>query len=210
MKHFSAEEWSDYVRGLSPPGERTQMQEHLDSGCEPCRATVGWLTEIAILAAQDVAVEPPEQVVMRAHAIFTAPEPRDWIERLEQLAAELVFDSERDLQPAGVRSVESGAVRLLYRAGDYSIELMLEPAEGSCEIIGQIANETNQSDDLNGAVVQIVSAGQTLGETETNQFGEFMIEQPDSRSAILRVAVKRYGKKIDLPLRYPKRLADRS
>jgi len=210
MKHFSAEEWSDYVRGLSPPGERDRMKEHLDSGCGPCRETVAWLSDVVRIAADEPGVDPPEEVVARARAIFAAPEPKDWIERLEQIAAKLVFDSQRDLQPAGVRAVAADSLRLLYRAGEYSVDLMLEPAEDSCEIIGQIVNESNEADDLSGAVVQIVTAGQTVAETETNQFGEFMIEQPEIRNGILRIALKRYGKKIDLPLRYPKQIADHS
>ncbi|MBZ5602527.1 MAG: hypothetical protein LAO79_09490 [Acidobacteriia bacterium] len=208
MSHFSAEKWSDYVRGLSPPGERDRMKEHLDSGCTVCREAMSWLSEVARIAAGEAGLEPPPDVVARAHAIFAAPEPRDWIERLEQLAAELVYDSRRDLAPAGVRSVEAAGVRLRYQTGHYSVDLMLEPAEGFCDIVGQIANESGHDDDLAGAVVQIVAAGKTMGETETNQFGEFMIEQPEARHVILRIALKHYGKRIDLPLQYPNKPAD--
>jgi hypothetical protein len=171
---------------------------------------VAWLQMVAQFASHEASFEPPQEVVVRAQSIFRPPESKDWIERLQNMVAKLVFDSQLNLQPAGVRSVESDIVRLLYRAGDYSIDLKVEPSEGVCDIVGQIANEQNQSADLSGAVVQIVAAGRTLGETETNQFGEFMIEQPEVRKATLRIALKRDGKRIDLPLQYRKQSADPS
>src|SRR5579883_2816314 len=148
MNHFSAEKWSDFVRGLSPPGEESdRMKEHLDA-CNSCRQTVQWLSEVVRIAAGEQDLEPPPELVVRAHAIFTPPQPRDWIERLQQVAAELVFDSRRDLQPAGIRSEESTGVRLLFRSGQYSVDLMIEPSEAACDIIGQIADESSSNDDL--------------------------------------------------------------
>lgn len=210
MRHFSAEKWSDFVRGVTPPRERDGMQAHLDSGCPQCRDTVAWLEQVAEASALDRTKDPPPELVDRAHAIFRAAEPKDWVEQLEQIVAELIFDSRNDLQPAGIRSVETGRVRLLYRAGAYSVDLQTEPLDTSLDIVGQIAGEGDRTEDMAGAVVQIVAGGRTLAETQTNQFGEFIIEQPRNRNAILRILLKRYAKRIDLPLQNRNQLADPS
>jgi hypothetical protein len=203
MKHFSAEEWSDFVRGLSPPGEREGMRAHLDAGCTQCRETVEWLSEMVQIANSDSGESPSDDVVARAVAIFAAAEPRDWIERLQEIAAELIFDSSRDLQPAGVRAVASQNLRLVYRAGDYSLDLMFEPADSSFDIIGQVTHKSSDNEYVADVLVQLVAGAKALGETRTNQFGEFMIGHAKARNILLRIALKRSGEKIDLPLRYP-------
>ena len=200
MRHFSAEKWSDFVRGVTPPRERDGMQAHLDSGCRQCRDEVAWLEQVKEAAALDRTNDPPIELGASAHAIFQAPEPKDWMDQLEQLAAELVFDSRNELQPAGVRSVETARVRLEYRAGAYSVDLQIEPLDASLDIVGQIAGVGGRTGDLDGAVVQIVAGGRTLAETLTNQFGEFIIEQPRNRNTVLRIFLKRFAQRIDLPL----------
>jgi hypothetical protein len=199
MKHFSAEEWSDYVRGLSPPEQRKEMEKHLQSGCVDCRGTIDWLNDVVQAAAE--AAEPPEQLVAEARAVFKATEDRSWIDKLQQLAAESVFDSRRDALPAGVRSGASGTVRLRYRAAEYSVDLMLAKAESSLSLIGQIANESNPGEMMGGVLVQLIAAaGRTLSETKTNRFGEFVLDQRHQRGVKLRIALRDAGKKIDLPI----------
>ena len=176
------------------------MQEHLDSGCLRCRETVAWLTEVVRTADSEKTSDPPPELVKAAHAVFRAPESHDWIEALEKLAAELVFDTRTSLQPAGVRATETDCIRLIYKAGIYSVDLQVEAVQASLDIVGQITSEEGEKENLAGAIVQIVSGGQSVAETQTNQFGEFIIEKPPSRNAILRIALKRSAKRIDLPL----------
>ncbi len=176
------------------------MQEHLDSGCARCRNTVTWLTGLVRTADADNRNDPPAELVREAYAVFRALEPRDWVEKLRQLAAELVFDSRSDLQPAGVRAVETDRIRQRYHADGYSVDLQIETLEASFDIVGQITCDFEEKENLTGTIVQIVAGGQTVAETETNQFGEFIIEKPQNRHMTLRIAMKRSGKRIDLPL----------
>ena len=178
MRHFSAEKWSDFVRNLAPEEQHAQMQQHLDSGCAPCRETVAWLTDVVRTANSDRLNDPPFAVVKGAHAIFRAPEPRDWMETLEEIAAELIFDTRTSIQASGVRAMETDCVRQTYRAGEYSIDMQIEPIDSAFDIVGQITPNAGEAIDLSGAIVQIVAGGQALAETETNQFGEFIIERP--------------------------------
>ncbi len=211
MKHFSAEKWSDFVRNQSPPPEREAMQAHLENGCAKCGETVAWLNDVVKQAAFDSSFEVPSESVARARSIFQAPESRDWVDRLQQLVAELVTETHPDWQPAGVRSGAVDCIRMLYRAGDYAVDLNVESLSGNgCDIVGQIANERDAKDDLGGVLVQLVSAGRTVGEAETNQFGEFVLEQPDLSNTVLRIALRNQGKRIELPLQSRQTIVDPS
>jgi len=163
---------------------------------------VAWLNEIVYIAAEEASLaDVPDEVVTRAQGIFCPPERRTWAERLEPLIANLVLEIRPEWQVAGVRSGAVGSGRLLYRAGDYAVDLRLEPLgpEGS-DIVGQIESEREPKDNLEGVVVQVVASGRTLGETETNEFGEFMIERPEDGKAVLRIVLSHCGHRIDLPL----------
>ena len=105
-------------------------------------------------------------------------------------------------QPQGVRSgVETGQ-RLLYRAGSYTVDLNIEPQPGDLgEIVGQVANEQDRAEVLSDILVQVVATGQTLSETATNRFGEFIIEYPAAKNPVLRLVLRQRGQHIDVPLR---------
>jgi hypothetical protein len=207
--HFDDQRWVDFVRGIAAEAVQKEMQTHLDSGCPSCRATFSWMGSVATLAAADSAILVPEDVVQKARELFVAsPAPAGWIETLESIAAELISEVRWDWQPTGVRSGGASAEtpvgdRLLFRAGDYAVDLKIEPPSVSDagEIIGQIANQVDQQENLEGVVVQMVVLGRTLGETATNRFGEFLIEYPTGKKATLRLALKHRGQRIDLPLK---------
>jgi hypothetical protein len=118
---------------------------------------------------------------------------------------------------AGVRSGASDAVdpardRMLFRAGDYSIDLKLEaPAGGEGgEIVGQLSCASPQPESVNGVLVQMVSGrGRTLGETTTNRFGEFFVDYAGQKNVTLRFALKARNQRIDLPLKLNRRASSR-
>jgi len=197
MNHYTAEQWADYVRHVGTPRDREQMREHLESGCAQCRETVAWLEKVAEMGRSQAAFNPPDEVLAGAVDLFE-PEPRGLI----RIPAFLVPQIPSGIQPAGVRSMAAYGVRLLYRAGDYSVDLKFEPRGGDnpVEVIGQITNEQDPQDQLGELDVQVVARGRTLAQAATNQFGEFIIEQPRRRSAVLRILLKRSGQLIDLPL----------
>ena len=40
MKHFSEEDWADFVRELVAPEMSMTMQQHINDGCNQCSATL--------------------------------------------------------------------------------------------------------------------------------------------------------------------------
>ena len=91
---------------------------------------------------------------------------------------------------------------MLFRAAEYAVYLKVEPLLGgeAAEIVGEIVNETEQRENLEGIPVQMVARGQTLSETATNRFGEFLLEYPIRKRTTLRFALKSRGQRIDVPL----------
>ncbi len=210
--HYSPEQWADYARDLLSPETREPMALHLQSGCEQCRRTLEWLQSVTRNAAATLH-DPPAHLVSQAKAIFPSarqpqaqPSIKGWFEEFETLLANLVMVNAADLRPQGVRSGSAAASapeRLVYKAGQYTVDLTMD--EGvrfgqPGEIIGQINDETGQAA-LEGTVVQLHSGGKVLGETETNAFGEFLLQRPSRKPATLRFAVRSRKQKVELRLR---------
>ncbi len=212
--HFSDERWSDFVRSTVGEDARVPMQAHLQSGCAECAATVATLETVMRLATADLAHPVPLTSVEQARAIFEARAARSWLDSLEVIRATLAPGFEWRL--AGVRSGGSVATaegsRMLYRAGDYSIDLKLDaPAGGeSAEIVGQISCEASPLESVHGVLVQMVSArGRTLGETTTNEFGEFFVDYAGGKNVTLRFALRPRNQRIDVPLKMNRRITSR-
>ncbi len=211
--HFTDERWSDFVRGTVSQDERLTMDAHLQSGCRDCAAAMTTFAAVARLVAEDIAQLIPQSSIERAKAIFEARPSRSWIETCTAIQAELLSAMSSHWQLAGVRSGGSEAVdlvgdRMLFRAGDYSVDLKLDaPAGGEGgEIIGQISCEPAQLESVNGVLVQMVSGpGRTLGETTTNRYGEFFMDYAGQKNVTLRFAIKQRNQRIDLPLKLAKR-----
>lgn len=210
MKHHSVGQWADFVRNLVAPAEAAVMREHLDS-CRECRATVQGFEALNEVAALDNRISIPPEVTRRARALFDIQSPkRDWLAALRKLTARLVSDSSVDPLPAGVRAGEAtgaGTVRqVTYRAGDYDVDLRLELAgDGGSEVVGQIVNRAGGRAQFEGSLVQVIAGGRTVGETETNQFGEFVLDRPVRPAGTLRISLRQAGFQVDLPLRAGKR-----
>jgi len=202
--HFSDELWTDFVRGLADEGVRKKMQIHLDADCTLCRV-YRWIADVANFGLEEQRLEIPEPLIEQARQIHKVPSKPKWIETWDALAAQLVQQAGLSWQPAGVRSPTTGGGtggRMLFRAGDYLVDLQVEsPSSGNgSEIVGQIANEHEQSEVLDGIIVEMVIPGRTLSETATNRFGEFVLECPPVRNAILRFGLRHRKQRIELPL----------
>lgn len=201
MEHYSVEEWADFVRGVVAESETAQMRLHL-AGCSRCQAEVDWLNRVEEWAQLDRQFEVPQEVVRQARSIFPAKR-EGWAEALHAIVAELVFSAGQNWQPVGVRTAATAGQRLLYRAAQYSIDLAIDTndAENASEIVGQITNRDDASEPLDKIPVQVVVGRESMGETETNEFGEFVLRSPGTRNLILRFAFKNVGRRIDVPVK---------
>jgi hypothetical protein len=173
MRHFSPEQWADFVRKTLQPKDMREMQSHLESGCEQCRADLAAWSEIGDLAAQERSFGPPAAAVNMAKAaikLHARPACRS--------IAELLFDSFSAPALAGVRSAATQSRQLLYGFDDYRVDLRFEPNldRDQALLVGQILNSDKSSADLGKIAVTLQRGRQVLGMAETNEFGEFQLE----------------------------------
>src|SRR6266852_310747 len=174
MKHFSTEEWIDFVNQVVPSAKKLEMQGHLGSGCKRCAKSVSAWQRVERAAKIEANYQPPTDQVRLAKAAFagsllTREQGRD------RGFIEVLFDS--FLQPIleGARSSNAGGRLMLYRAGPFQIDLQIEaqPGGGTVVVTGQLLNVENPG--LTGSNLPIMFSNLRGGVVRaiTNQFGEF-------------------------------------
>jgi hypothetical protein len=177
MKHFAIEQWVDYSRNLVEPEVRARMEDHLGSGCVACHKLAGLTDRVAVTCTWMATVEVPESAMRLARAIFPVRVP-DRPRRGTRLPIELIFDSFLAPSPAGLRSTWQIGWQGMYRAGECSLDLRIEPELKSprAAVIGQIANHIAPSLEMSNLTVSLRAGSRIVAETVSNRFGEFQLE----------------------------------
>src|SRR5262249_32457916 len=150
---------------LLPEAEAASVAAHLASACKACAETRNWYQQVRELAASDDSVAPPPWAFKRAVKIFETARQRPRLaERIGQAIAALVFDSFARPQLAGVRSTETTNRQLLYRAGDYQVDLQIAPSEhAQANLIGQVLKAGESTfESVAGLKLEIARGGETV------------------------------------------------
>jgi hypothetical protein len=69
-KHFDDKYWIDLVRGLNPGDHATEMQQHLNAGCEVCRRDRDLWLSLFDMGRNDSLYEPSEEIIQQVKALF--------------------------------------------------------------------------------------------------------------------------------------------
>ena len=175
-RHFRSEEWVDLARNVVGADKRKAMQNHLDSGCKPCAEIVNLWQRVHEISQRDTTYAPPSSAVRSVKGMFGIYGGH----RRPAHAAitQLIFDSFQMPRPAGVRSVAPSVRQLLYGAGEYRVDIRIEPQMDSpkAAVVGQILNSQDPEKTINAAPVRLFRAGKVRAECLTNRFGEFHFE----------------------------------
>jgi hypothetical protein len=181
MKHFTTEEWVDFVNQVAASSKRIEMQQHLESGCSRCREAVDLWQKVRNTGKAERTYQPPPEIVRVAKAAFSsagwAAQPKE-----SKSLIEVLFDS--FLQPAiaGARSAGRGVRQMLYRADPYQVDLQIEakPEGNRLMITGQVLDLSRAA--IVGSEIQVVISNRRGSSVQavTNQFGEFRAEIDDS------------------------------
>jgi hypothetical protein len=201
MKHFVMEQWVDLSRKLVGEDERRQMQEHLASGCHGC-SQLAELTQRLVNCCTNIATgQVPEATVRLARAIFPVRTP-DRPKRGSRIPIELIFDSFLAPAPAGLRSTWQVGWQGLYRAGECSLDLRIEPELQSSRaaVIGQITNHVCPSRGMGDLAVSLRAGDRIVAETVSNRFGEFQLEY-EQKSQVQLVICLQDANLIQVPLK---------
>lgn len=181
MKHFSTEEWIDFVNHVVTSGRQEAMQKHLATDCKSCKETVSLWQKVSKSAAAEASYRPPADAVRRAKAAYLStrlntPQPES------RTLVEVLFDSFRQPTLAGARSVVIGTRQMLFRADPYQIDIQIEPKPGASRIIitGQMLDLSHPG--VLGRDIQVTISNNRGNSVvvATNQFGEFSGELENS------------------------------
>lgn len=173
----SFERLVDHLDKRLEEAESSEVAAHLAGGCATCTETAGWYQRVRLIAANDDTIAPPSWVFKRALRIIEKQRNLPaLIERIGQSIASLVFDSFSGPVLAGVRSTETADRQLLYRAGEYSVDLQITPSENSrADLIGQVLQEGASFESVSRLKLDILMSGQVVESTVTDEMGEFRI-----------------------------------
>src|SRR5271163_149556 len=177
MRHYSLEMWADFARNVIREDKKVEMQSHLETGCASCSKELGMWQRLQQVARRESAYTPSEGAVRTVNATFVN-RSADRSSRAKTQLATLLFDSFRGPVLAGVRSSGSASQQLLYGAGDYRIDVRIEPQRDSEKVvlIGQVLNSADPDERLSALPVSLLRGRQLLAESHTSDFGEFQIE----------------------------------
>lgn len=200
MKHYSLEQWTDFVRGATDEATRAAMTAHLQVGCTRCAKAAETLRRVGKILAGEAKYQVPEHAVRCARAIFASQRPQ--FMRIPRLAVQLIYDSLREPLPAGIRARDQLTRRALYQAGGFFLDLRLEHASGSpmLNLVGQLANRDMPAESSCGVLVLLTAGNDVVGRTLTNRFGEFQMEYEPVPNLRLFVPLHAAGGRIELPL----------
>ena len=189
----------DFCRGLKSGDEFVEMRKHA-AECIECDQYSQFHTRLAEVARGIAFVPVPDDVVQRAWAIF--PVERTPPKRIVRIAADLIYDSFLVPAPAGLRATWQVGWQALFRAGDCSLDLRVEPELRSLRatVIGQISNYVSPETRMPDIQICLKSGRLTVAETRSNEFGEFQMEYEQQNRLQLWVYVDR-EKCIQVPLK---------
>jgi hypothetical protein len=204
MNHPALQHWVDRARGVLGEAELAEAEAHLAAGCASCRRTAEVMSMLAQVARRERDYEAPSPAAERADALF--PRRARGMQRLRNLAAELVYDSMRDPLPAGVRANDR-VNQLLYRAGRYSIDLQINREHGRREsgaprlvVVGQLADREHPQRPLSDLPVLLLSGRDVAARTLSNELGEFHLECEPRQRMRLQVWIGG-ARRIEVPVR---------
>jgi len=201
MKHYAIDQWADFTRGLKAGAELAEMQGHLESGCAKCRELSDFTNRLGATCSSLAADAVPESTVRLARSIFPI-QPKDRPKRGNRLPVELIFDSFLVPSPAGLRAAWQVGWQGLYRAGDCSVDLRIEPELKSerAAVIGQITNHVMPELEMGNLPVCLRAGKQVVAETVSNRFGEFQMEYDQQAQLKLCIHLQD-SKSIQVPLK---------
>jgi len=200
MRHFSLENWTDFVRDVVGQEEKNVMQKHLEDGCQECTKVLSTWNSVHQAARRESAYRPPDSVVRTVKGLGSL-HGLGQVSRMKASMAQLLFDSSLHPLPAGVRSTSVAARQLLYGISNYRVDLRIQPQEDSDKvaIVGQILNSAEPENAIGPIHVVLRKGKRIIAESVTNRFGEFHLECDLENSLHLQAGLP-HGQVVQIPL----------
>ena len=202
MKHYGVREWVDFARRVGALAEQVAMASHLEEGCDECGQLARFCQQLAGVASVMSRERVPEKVTRCARAIFPARQASGW-KRAIRVPVELVYDSFLVPIPVGLRASWQVGWQAMYRAGDCSVDLRIDPDARSSRatLTGQVSSHVLPNRPMRDIPVCLRSGKRTVAETLSNQFGEFQLEYDQKGQLELCIELDGRSRRILAPLR---------
>ena len=188
MKHFTTEEWIDFVNQVTSHKKQEAMRTHLESGCKRCTEQVAMWQKVRNAAAVKAQFQPPAGGVRMVKAAYASAGLGKKQKQASSML-EVLFDS--FLQPAvtGARSTAMGIRQMLYRADSYQIDMQIEAMPGTNRLVvtGQLMDVSTPEIVSRDVQVTLSNRCGSVVHTVTNEFGEFRGEIDNSGDLELSV-----------------------
>jgi hypothetical protein len=201
MSHYAIDQWVDYSRGLVNEADGAGMRARLAEGCVECKHLFAFTSKLALACSSSAALQVPESALRLARAIFPV-RVQDRPNRGNRIPIELIFDSFLAPAPAGLRATWQVGWQGLYRAGDCSLDVRIEPELKSSRaaVIGQITNHVAPEFAMSNLPVSLRAGKRIVAETVSNRFGEFQMEYEEQAQLKLFIHLTE-SKVIQVPLK---------
>jgi hypothetical protein len=167
-----------FTRNELSVDEAERVRIHLDAGCGVCRQQLDQLQKILAVTAKEQLLETPDWLTHQAMHLFAWHQAKPREIQIEYVPALLVGDSFAGGRLLGFRGTGLMSRQILYRAGNYDVDLSLdyiEPAR-TIDLMGQTMPLGGDLSAVAEADVQLLSQSLVAVDTRTNEFGEFIIE----------------------------------
>jgi hypothetical protein len=201
MRHYGISQWVDLARGLVAENDGNAMRSHADA-CSDCRELAAFTESLSGICMQMETNPVPAWLERSAKSIFpvhTAVTPK----RALRIPVSLIYDSLLAPEAVGLRATWQVGWQALYRAGDCSLDLRVEPelASTRAAVIGQISNHTIPENQMENIPVYLKSGKSVVAETRSNRFGEFQMEYEQQGRLQLCVYLEDGSKRFQVPLK---------
>jgi len=161
-----------------PGDEAERIRIHLNAGCDACRQQFDQLQKIFVPTPSYDLPEPPDWLRRQAMYLFAWHTTRSRPSRRKQIPGILLVDSFAEERLLGLRGTGPTSRQMLYRAGEYDIDLCIDYVESveAFDIMGQSMPLSRDLSAVTGAEVKLLQGSLVAFGTKTNEFGEFILD----------------------------------
>lgn len=203
-EYFTITDWTDFVRGLTTPAQTRAMEARLAAGDAEAQRTVAALGRIAAVGRADEEEAVPAYAVRIAKAFGVVRRATTPQTEHRRLPFSILFDSLTAPAAAGTRGLAASERQLTVVAGDYLVDLEVEPPNPGrrAALAGQVVHRHDASRPAMDVPVLACRGEQILGSAQTNRFGEFQLA--DMAAEVERLCLRVEAEAlIEIPLGSP-------
>lgn len=186
MAHYEEEQWVDYVRGVIDAADRSEIDEHLDSGCSQCTEASRAFEGLVGFAAREVESKPPAHLLRSIRAYYSLQQVDREPTLAERLKLTLAFDSFAEPARAGTRSIDSACRQMVYYGNDYALTLRMD-YESEVSLGGELVHR--KSGPVSNVPALLMSGHSVLGYSTSGELGDFRLSCDQDQPMRLRMLV---------------------